>query len=123
MSEAHRRLDAIEAGLEKLRGDDSAEQWRELRELFTSASTVNGALIGTLAAMAGTRRLPALLERSGELAHRVAIFCQENRFAVPQAKRILVRHIRGTDRRIIMRSLDTSDTACKYIWFWECNRP
>jgi hypothetical protein len=51
----------------------------------------------------------------------LGVFCQDNRFAVPEAKRILVRHIPRTDRRMIVRSGDTSDS--KFLHIWECNRP
>jgi hypothetical protein len=118
----NQRIAALEeAALRKMRGDDAAEEWRELRQLFCDADVSNASLIGMLAATHGTRRLPVLVEQSAELGHRLGVFCQDNRFAVPEAKRILVRHIPRTDRRMIVRSGDTSDS--KFLHIWECNRP
>jgi hypothetical protein len=111
------RLAALESAMERVRGDNTGEQWAELRELFTSASTDNAALIGTLAAMAGTRRLAVLVERSAELGHRLGVFCRQNRFRCPDAKIIKVRPIPGvTERSVILRAGDASDSRFLQIF-------
>jgi hypothetical protein len=95
------RLDAIENSLRWLSGNNAAEQWRTLREMFCTSDTGDAELFSLLAANEGTRSLRRLLviesPDTGQLRRRLGAFCQRNRVRCPEARVVKLRPIPGRD--------------------------